>query len=792
MNPTAVRISLASARAAAALVFAAGACGLAGWILGSQRLMGVFQAGVTMKANAAIGLMLAGAALWLLREGPDARRAEQIAGRVCATVAAALGGLTFVQHLTGLNFGIDQLLFQEPAGALATSSPGRMGPPASLALLLGGCALLLTDGETRLRRHASQGLALAVCGIAAVPLIGYCYGVQPLYGISRYTGIALHTAAALCLLGVGTLLARPGLGVMRIVCADDVGGSMARRLVLPALLLPFVIWWLRVAGEETGWMDAAVGRPLAVLLLSVCTVVLVLLNARRMSALGRMRVSAERARQREFERTAEILESVSDAFYAIDASARFTHVNRQAEELWGRDRASLIGREIWTELADHGELAAHRAVLEQRRPQRHEWFSVRQQRWFDVDLYPEASGGVSCFLRDITDRKAVEEELRRAKEAAERANQAKSEFLATLSHEMRTPLAPVLLTLSLIEAHPGFPADLRADLDSIRRHVDLEIQLISDLLDLTRIESGKLLLDLRDVDLHDVIRAVAQMCGSREGPEIVLRLEAELHFVKGDSVRLHQIFWNLVSNAQKFTEDHGQILVRTTRAPAGIRVMVIDNGRGIAPELMPRLFNAFEQGETRTARQRSGLGLGLAITKKIVEAHGGSVCAVSAGPGQGASFVVDLPVLATNPRPTLAASAAKPATEPAGLEILLVEDHRPTLQAMARLLGMMGHRVATAACCTEARELAAARPYDLLISDLGLPDGSGLDLMRELQNRFQGRAIALTGYGMESDVRSTHEAGFAEHLTKPVQIAALRAAIARLRSGSSDPSRSEA
>jgi len=207
---------------------------------------------------------------------------------------------------------------------------------------------------------------------------------------------------------------------------------------------------------------------------------------------------------------------------------------------------------------------------------------------------------------------------------------------------------------------------------------------------------------------------------------------------------------------------------------------VIDTGCGISAETMPRLFNAFEQGANHTARQRSGLGLGLSISRKIVEAHGGSISAVSEGVGRGANFIVELTSMdpaVVSPSPDNKSPAVVPSSTK--LHVLLVEDHQPSLQVMARLLKMMGHDVTSAGSCREAESAASTGRFDLLISDVGLPDGSGLDLMRHLRAQFPGRAIALTGYGMESDIKDALEAGFTTHLTKPIKLERLKDAIAR-------------
>jgi CheY-like chemotaxis protein/nitrogen-specific signal transduction histidine kinase len=393
-------------------------------------------------------------------------------------------------------------------------------------------------------------------------------------------------------------------------------------------------------------------------------------------------------------------------------------------------------------------------------------------------------------VQDITVRKHAEIERERllaseraARAEAERASEAKSEFLATLSHELRTPLTPVLLTVSLIESHPDLPPDLRDDIASIRRNVELESRLIGDLLDLTRISKGKLQLEFQETDLHPIIRSAVEICQREASAQLLLHLTATQHMVRGDRIRLQQIFWNLINNAQKFTPPGGTIIVRTSDLSGErVRVEVIDSGVGIDPAVLPKLFNAFEQGDVRVQRQQAGLGLGLAISRKLAEAHGGTIAVHSEGRGRGATFCVDLPivpaeassVVPTAPLPIPAEASARI------LDVLLIEDHEPTLRVMTRLLSRLGHKVTGVTTVATATAAARSGSFDLIISDLGLPDGSGLDLMREVRAMYEGRAIALTGYGMESDVVASRAAGFSEHLTKPIDLERLSAAISRV------------
>ena len=365
---------------------------------------------------------------------------------------------------------------------------------------------------------------------------------------------------------------------------------------------------------------------------------------------------------------------------------------------------------------------------------------------------------------------------------AEAASKAKDHFLAALSHELRTPLTPVLLRVAALARSPDLPEPLRADLRMIQRNVELEAKLIDDLLDLTRVSRGKLSLHLETVDVHALLEHTIAICS--EGVEvhtlaIVLEPGAAERHVRADAARLQQVFWNLLKNAVKFTPAGGRIRVVTRSSGEGrIEVSVIDPGIGIAPEDLPRLFNAFEQGDPTITRTFGGLGLGLAICKALVDQHGGTLTGLSPGRGRGATFTVSLDTVPASEAVRPAGTATGPAEAPA-LRLLLVEDNEPTLQVMADLLELAGHDVKPAANVRAARELAASHTFDLVVSDLGLPDGNGFELMRELRERYGLQGIAVSGFGMEEDLRRSREAGFHEHLVKPVDIDKLKAAIAR-------------
>lgn len=390
-----------------------------------------------------------------------------------------------------------------------------------------------------------------------------------------------------------------------------------------------------------------------------------------------------------------------------------------------------------------------------------------------------------AFVLDLTQQKSVELQLMQAKESAEAANNAKDQFLAVLSHELRTPLTPVLTTVQVLEEEPGLPEDLRIWIDIIKTNVELEARLIDDLLDLTRITQGKLRLNIDTVDVHALLRSVLEICrGDIQEKQlgITLDLFAEDLIVRGDSARLQQVFWNLIKNSIKFTPAGGRVTIAThNNDEHHITVTVSDTGIGIDPEILPRIFDAFEQGDRNITRHFGGLGLGLAISKTLIDVHGGTISAASRGKGEGAIFTVGLELSDQEVVAVVKKDApAAPTMDGANVSILLVEDNDDTSHVIKHLLERQGYSVQAVNSMERALEATDAGHFDLLISDIGLPDGSGIELMETLRNRKPIRGIAVSGFGMEEDIRRSHEAGFSEHLTKPINFKQLHEALQRL------------
>ncbi|WP_138497181.1 ATP-binding protein [Nostoc sp. PA-18-2419] len=391
---------------------------------------------------------------------------------------------------------------------------------------------------------------------------------------------------------------------------------------------------------------------------------------------------------------------------------------------------------------------------------------------------------------------AIAQERQKAQQAAEVANRIKDEFLAIVSHELRSPLNPILGWAKLLKNRSLNEATTARAIDTIERNAVLQAQLIEDLLDISRILRGKLALNLETVNLAFTIEAAletVQLAAEAKSIQINLHLDLGIGQVRGDSSRLQQVVWNLLSNAIKFTPSGGQVEVYLEQIDSQIQLRVCDTGKGINPDFLPHVFEYFRQADSSTSRSSGGLGLGLAIVRQLVELHGGRVWAQSPGEGQGATFTVSLPVMQQSVELKMEDRSIAEDSYPLGmlyaplqgLRLLVVDDDADTREFLAFLLEEQGAIVTSAASAGEALSLIVQSKPDLLLSDLGMPKVDGYTLIKKLRSlpAHQGGeipAIALTAYAAETTQKQVLTAGFQLHITKPVDPAKLVAAIAAL------------
>ncbi len=490
------------------------------------------------------------------------------------------------------------------------------------------------------------------------------------------------------------------------------------------------------------------------------------------------------------------LESTTDAIVVTDEVGGVTDFNEKYAEMLGSSRERINSanpeqlRKIFSQqFRDPEQFLARIREIYATGPS--ETFDILEfadgrvfERYSKMQSIDERSRGRVWSFRDITERRRAEEKLRAAKTAAEKASKAKDDFLAMLSHELRTPLTPALAAASYLAEHEGLPSEFHEEVTAIWRNVELEARLIDDLLDITRIARGKIELHRETVDAHCLVRnavAVAHKDMLEKKIELVLELHAGASHVWADPVRIQQIFWNLLNNAVKFSNQEGRITIQTANEGEKFVLEITDTGIGIEPEQQERIFHAFEQAELSITRHFGGLGLGLTISKKLLELHGGAIEVRSRGKNLGATFRVALDTVAAPVSVSIPVSKGEAAVE-AKLKILMVDDDVDTRRILSRLLSKCGHAVASADSMQAALKLLEDERFDALISDIGLPDGSGNELVCEAKKRQPLMGIALSGFGAEEDVRQSIEAGFDYHLTKPVNFQNLRALLRQIAS----------
>lgn len=513
---------------------------------------------------------------------------------------------------------------------------------------------------------------------------------------------------------------------------------------------------------------------------------------------ARRQAEATRRIEREVIFNEKILANMPSGIALVDPESRhFLQANEAFIEMAKRFGELPAGRDIYEAIYDEVKIAPGEAierVLAFGAPYQlvEHAFIDREgmTRFVNVNLLrlqtsEQTIQGVLYLVEDKTRDMTLRQELIGA-------NAAKDQFLALLSHELRNPLSPVIAMVGELEASAGESPEVRRALEVIRRNVELEARLIDDLLDVTRISKGKLQLSLETASVHEILQRSYEICREEiaaKDLKIEFRLRAERAYVEGDPARLQQVFWNLVKNSVKFTPAQGRIVIETLNpTPDKVEIRTTDTGIGIESDQMERIFNAFEQGQSSITRRFGGLGLGLAISKAMVNAHGGTIKAESGGKNRGATFVVtlttvDAPALAPavpKSRGPKAAGSKSAAAKGTGPRVLVVDDHIDTCTGMKMMLERRGYRVTVAHTADQAVEKAGEQEFDLVISDIGLPDRSGYELMQELGTTRGLRGIALSGFGMENDVSRARAAGFSEHLTKPINFDRLDEAIQML------------
>jgi PAS domain S-box-containing protein len=517
----------------------------------------------------------------------------------------------------------------------------------------------------------------------------------------------------------------------------------------------------------------------------------------------------------------QLVDAVTDyAIFMLDATGHVASWNSGAQKNKGYQEHEILGRHFSVFYSAEDRAAGKpdavlATVLREGRFEEESW-RIRKDGsrfWANVVITAlrDQKGAVTGFAkvtRDLTAKRAAEENQKAlvreqlAREAAElarkemeRVDRAKDEFLATMSHELRTPLNAIAGWTSILRKKPREESKLDRGLEVIERNAKAQTRLVSDLLDLSRVVNGKLRLQVIKTEVLPAIFAAADVvrpAADGKGVRLVVDVDPHIGSTMADPDRLQQIVWNLLSNAVRFTPRGGRVTVTCDRAAAGIQICVRDTGIGIAVEHLPHVFERFTQVDSSTTRSQGGLGLGLAIVRHLVEAHGGFAEVHSEGLGRGATFTVCLPVRAVSAAPpaesrakaddeTLAIEATEPWTSLVDVRVLVVDDDPDSLDVLREVLTLAGARVTTVTSAREAFEaIDAGGPYELIVSDIGMPEMDGYAFIRRVRSSAFGAdvpAIALTAYAGASNAARALGAGYQEHLVKPVDEGQLLRAV---------------
>jgi PAS domain S-box-containing protein len=860
-----------------------------------------------MFPNAAVAAILIGVALLLLTG--NGRFLVPI--RILAGVTALFSFLVLVQHATGADLGVDTLFLNRAWGQAAAAAPMRMGVPASTSYLILGIALVLATSSGSARTIATA-LATVATGIAALSLTGYWFGADQLFGVARLTGIAWQTSMTIATLSIGIIAVIPESGLAATLARRDAGGALFRRLIVPIIVIPLLLGYVRILGQDAGLFDMEFGTALRTLAEITLLFLLLWWTASNISWHDKFAQTAQG-------QLAAIISSSDDAIVSKSLDGMIQSWNLGAQQTFGYTPEEAIGRHISLiipperideettilsrlkrgQRIDHFETVRvrkngtyvdvsisvspvrdadgnivgaskiarditevkraeqrFRAVVEATpecvkivapdgtlefmnhagtcmiepdqdnaavRPNvfdliapehREEWIERHKRvcsgermswefeivglqgtrRWMESHSVPLTlpDGRVAqlAVSRDITVRKNFEREResllnseRAAREEAEQAGRLKDEFLATLSHELRTPLNAILGWSQLLSISSQ-EVDLKEGIDAIRRNARAQAQLIEDLLDMSRIISGKVRLDVQSTDLAAVIQAaIESISPAAEAKDIRVRTVLDPHagHVSGDPTRLQQVIWNLLTNATKFTPKGGKVDVFLERVNSHLEITVRDTGIGIAPDHLPVVFERFRQIDSSTSRSHGGLGLGLSIVKQLVELHGGTVRVTSPGENLGTTFIVALPLSPlrpsedrTHPKALESPTFDGSRVDLTGVKVLVVDDEPDARALIRRVLTQCGAEVCAAESAAQGLiQLRSFRPH-VLVSDIGMPGTDGYEFMRSVRalSAHEGGhtpAVALTAFARSEDRMRAMLAGFQVHVAKPIE-----------------------
>lgn len=749
-----------------------------------------------MKPNSAIGFILCGFSLICLSSSQPKRLFEWV-GSIFATFVSVIGGLTLIQYITDQNFGIDRFMFTE---IVPEGTNQRMAPLTAICFFMSGFALIFIHAKNKTENMIRHASTMTVFFISLFVIIGYLYNVNEFYTSNEFSAMAIHAGIGFIILVLGLVLARPDSDPVALLINTSPTGKLVLRMMPVVLLLPFLTGKLRLMGEQAGWYDPTFGVALNALATIFILTGFVWWNARILLR------AEENIKDTQARMTAAI-ETSLDGVIITDEDNVIIEWSPQAEAIFGWNAADAIGQKFSGMITSDTDIFSHhkdiiqttdnddRSYLKKRvevTAQHRDGHTFPAELTITPHKFGDSYNFVA-FIRDISERKANEELLRLAKQQAESANQAKSDFLASMSHEIRTPMN-VVVGISNILSRDNIPAEKRKEmLNSLKLSSQALLNLIDDVLDLSKIESQKIELEYVPFRLDELVNEIIEI-NQVKAREKNISLTAEISSIEnnryiGDPLRIRQILMNLVSNAIKFTPQGRVMLYAEATASqddgyTDIRINIRDTGIGISKDKLDKIFDKFTQADSYSTRKYGGSGLGLTISRDLAELMGGTLSAKSEK-GKGSEFTLHITMAKgddISDQDYTAISHHKKPRHASSLNVLITESDDASMIVTSHLLSEINHHftcVKKSAECIEKLKTDHEN-FDVVLMELQLPDMDGIEAtkrIRQIEKKNKLEQIPIIGMTSNPNIQDRDkciEAGMQYYLSKPFTLEQLR------------------
>jgi two-component system CheB/CheR fusion protein len=739
-----------------------------------------------MKSGTALCLLILAIGLFgLWAKG----RTINLMGAACACLVIAFAAAVLAQYSLSIDLGIDQWLVADHS---TDRWPGRTSVGMAISLLMIGTAyLILASSREAL---TAQAILLAAVVIPITSIGGYLYQAPDLSPFYRTSVVSLHSAICTLFLCAGGLFLQPAAGLTRLLLSDSIAGNVARRLLPAAILLPAAVGATILYGERMSVLSNALGFAMLVtssalvFAAAVWIVTAVMLRTENAKAHAEStRDAAERRLQVGEQRLRIALEAARLGTWEYLVESENLVTSAQCKAIYGLLPAESFSYSDFLAAIVPDQRERVQTSAEQALRASTDYKEQYEVKWPDGSFH-----WVLAYGRPLVDETGITArmvgvsldvtESVRSREALELADRRKDEFLATLAHELRNPLAPIRQAVKVARSDAASDAQRSWGLNVIDRQASHMAVLLDDLLDISRITRGQLTLQKDWIHIGSVVEAAletAQPMINSKGQHVRLDIPAESALVFVDPIRTAQMLSNLLINAAKYSSVGSEIVLKVELEADFLMLRVQDKGIGIAADMLERIFEMFTQVEKNRARSEGGLGIGLALVRGLAELHGGSVSASSDGPGNGSEFLISLPRSASS---GISPVSAAQITHTFSRRILIADDNHDAMETLKLLLEMEGHEIQTALDGAAALALADQMVPEVMLLDLGMPGLNGFELAARVRERPWGNnvtLIAITGWGQAEDRRRSLEAGFNHHLTKPIEFEALREFLSR-------------